>query len=280
MAASPMPSGSGGGGGGGGVLAVVLARGSGAPREAGRRGGTRRAGRARRPSANPRGTTATSSGVWFSNIRSLASRYASKEPCRSRWSGSRLSRTAMRGRKLSMSSSWKLESSQTTRRRPADGRRRDRRAGARRCRRPPPGARSAEDGAEQLARRRLPVRAGDPEHRLREEPRAELDLAPDGDAAARAPRARAATPRVPRALDDELDGVEQRLLLLSEANFDAVGAKPARVQLWGPVDADDYARLAARGRGPPPAPSARGRGRVPAAGRVSTARRSGRKSKK
>ena len=34
-------------------------------------------------------------------------------PCRSRWSGSRLRSTAIRGRKLSTSSSWKHESSQT-----------------------------------------------------------------------------------------------------------------------------------------------------------------------
>ena len=54
-----------------------------------------------------------SSAVWFSKIRSFASRYASNVPCRSRWSGSRLSSTAIRGRNSWTSSSWKLDSSQT-----------------------------------------------------------------------------------------------------------------------------------------------------------------------
>src|SRR5581483_9852896 len=62
----------------------------------------------------PRGTTAVSSAPWFSKMRSFAARYASKLPCRSRWSGSRLTSTATRGRSVRMSSSWKLESSQTT----------------------------------------------------------------------------------------------------------------------------------------------------------------------
>ena len=59
---------------------------------------------------------------------------ASKSPCRSRWSGSRLSSTAIRGRKRSTSSSWKLESSQTIQSPPVRGQR-ARSARCRGCRR-------------------------------------------------------------------------------------------------------------------------------------------------
>ena len=63
---------------------------------------------------NARGTTAVSSAPCRSKMRSFTSAYASKEPCRSRWSGSRLRRTATRGRSVSTSSSWNDESSHTT----------------------------------------------------------------------------------------------------------------------------------------------------------------------
>src|SRR5262249_37252808 len=60
-------------------------------------------------------STAQSAGVWFRKIRALASRYAAKLPCRSRWSGVTLSTAATRGWKTSVVSSWKLDTSHTTR---------------------------------------------------------------------------------------------------------------------------------------------------------------------
>ena len=53
-----------------------------------------------------------SPGSWFSKMRSLQRRYSSKLPCRSRWSGVAFRSTPTRQRRVSMSSSWKLESSQ------------------------------------------------------------------------------------------------------------------------------------------------------------------------
>ena len=63
----------------------------------------------------------------------------------------------------------------------------------------------AEDGAEELRRGRLPVRPGDAENRIRKESRAELDLAPDGQATR--PRAlhEHRLTRDSRALHDEID---------------------------------------------------------------------------
>ena len=64
---------------------------------------------------------------------------------------------------------------------------------------------SAEDGAEELRRGRLAVRPGDAENRIRKEPRAELDLAPDRNATR--PRAlhQHRLTRDSRALHDEID---------------------------------------------------------------------------
>ena len=91
---------------------------------------------------------------------------------------------------------------------------------------------------EQLARRRLAVRPGDAEDRVRKQPRAELDLAPDGYP----PRSRGHDERrfawYPWALDHSLDGVEQSLLLGPEMEFDAGLRKPAHIQVLRGVDAD------------------------------------------
>ena len=175
---------------------------------------------------NPRGTTATSSPVWFSKIRSFAARYASKLPCRSRWSGSRLSSTAIRGRKRSTSSSWKLESSQTTHssaRHVADElaqRRADVAGGAR-----------AEHRAEQLGRRRLPVRAGDAEDRVRQQPRRQLDLAPDRDPPLARGRDERRLARHARALDEHLDAVEQgEILVVAERPVGGDDLRPTRLE--------------------------------------------------
>ena len=80
----------------------------------------------------------------------------------------------------------------------------------------------AEDRAEELDGRRLPVRPRDAdEPRVGEKPVAELDLAPDGDL----PFARGAHEGVllghPGALDDELDAIECRwVVVVSEPAID------------------------------------------------------------
>ncbi len=56
--------------------------------------------------------TAVSPSRWFSRMRSLQRVYSARLPCRSRWSGVTFRITATRQRSRSMSSSWKLESSQ------------------------------------------------------------------------------------------------------------------------------------------------------------------------
>ena len=105
----------------------------------------------------------------------------------------------------------------------------------------------AEDRAEQLGRRRLPVGAGDADEACAcgQQPIAELDLAPDGNAA----RARTADERRlgrnARALDDQFDSLEQRLLLRSESEFDAEAVEPAGVDVGRAVRRDDL--NAARG---------------------------------
>ena len=97
----------------------------------------------------------------------------------------------------------------------------------------------AEDLAQELAGRRLAVRPGDPEERVRQEARAELDLAPDGHA----PRARGGhegyLARDTGALDQQVHVVDERGVLRAQDDFDAVLAKPPGVQLVVPVDADD-----------------------------------------
>ena len=185
------PRGTGRGGRRGGVLAVVRARDA---RLGGQRVVARRTRRdaLRRERPKPRGTTAVSSAPAARRCGASRRAYASKVPWRSRWSGSRLRSTATRGRSVSTSSSWNDESSHTTH---ASGEAAPTSDVSGRPTLPatstgrPAGA---EDRAEQLGRRRLAVRAGDAEDRVREEPRAELDLAPHGDAA----RARAATSSV------------------------------------------------------------------------------------
>ena len=132
-----------------------------------------------------------------------------------------------------MSSSWKLETSQTTTspgsilpvevaQRTADV----------------AGHRRAEHHAEQLARRRLPVRPGDADDRVREQPRAELDLAPDGNPAGARSRDERRLAGHSRALDQCLDAVEQTLLLGPEMEFDAGLGKPAHVDVRRRIDSD------------------------------------------
>ena len=111
----------------------------------------------------------------------------------------------MRGLKVSTSSSWKEESSQTIQ---ASGASRadergqrtadvagdlDRLSGG------------AKDRAQELARRRLAVRPGDAEDRVRQEARTELDLAPDGDRTLARALDQQRLTRDSRALHDEID---------------------------------------------------------------------------
>ena len=99
------------------------------------------------------------------------------------------------------------------------------------------GHRRAQHEAKPLRRRRLPVRAGDSEDRVRQQPGRELDLAPDGDAllARRGDDRRLA--RNARTLDDHTDSLEQRKIEVV-AKF-AVGADdlhPAPLERRGGSD--------------------------------------------
>ncbi len=65
-----------------------------------------------------------------------------------------------------------------------------------------------EHRAEQLARRRLAVGAGDADQPGRQQPVAELDLAPNRDLARASSRHERGSSRHARALDDEFDIIE------------------------------------------------------------------------
>ena len=98
----------------------------------------------------------------------------------------------------------------------------------------------AENCAEELGRRCLPVRSGhaDEARPGREEPVAELDLAPERDAASVRGGGQRRISRHAGTLDDEVHTLEQRLLLPSEVDFDARVAEPPRVDAWGAVGGD------------------------------------------
>ena len=97
-----------------------------------------------------------------------------------------------------------------------------------------------EDRAEQPCRRRLPLRAGDPDDGVSvQEAVAELDLAPEGKCAGPRSGDRRRARRDPGALDDELDTLQQDFLLVAEADFDAGRGKPARVGVGRAVGGDD-----------------------------------------
>ena len=161
----------------------------------------------------------------------------------------------------------------------------DRRAGLDLARRRPVSARptfpatstrrpaAREDRAEQLGRRRLPVRARDADQRVAgEQPVAELDLAPDRDAARTRSRGERRRSRHARALDDELDTLEQRLLLRSETNFDAGRRRACPRRRPASGRPRRPRRRAARARVRPPGRSGRARARAPAAAATPRAR--------
>ena len=138
-----------------------------------------------------------------------------------------------------MSSSWKLESSQTIHvsseiepSRPVSGRPDVAGHGHRTAGGP-------EHFAQELARRRLAVRSGDPEQRIREDPGAELDLAPDGDSARARGGNEGGLARNAGALDQQVHVVDEHGVLRAQDDFDAALAKPPGVELAVSVDADD-----------------------------------------
>ena len=97
----------------------------------------------------------------------------------------------------------------------------------------------SKDGAEQLARRRFPVRPGHPDDGVREQARAELHLAPDGEAARACGGREGCLARDSGALHQQVHAVKERGVHRAEDDFDARLAKPPHVEALVPVHADD-----------------------------------------
>ena len=97
----------------------------------------------------------------------------------------------------------------------------------------------AQDLTQERRRGRLPVRPRDGEDRVRQEPRAELELVPDGYAACASARDQRCVAPDPGTLHHQIDPLQQRLLLASEMDFDAFRAEPSRIQHLVRVEADD-----------------------------------------
>ena len=99
-------------------------------------------------------------------------------------------------------------------------------------------ARRAEHRAQQLSGRRLAVRSCDPDDRVSKQAEAELDLAPDRNPARTRSRCERRLPGHARALDEQLDVVQQAFLLSPEVDFDACLGKPPGVEVLRTIDAD------------------------------------------
>src|SRR5207237_519367 len=84
--------------------------------------------------------------------------------------------------------------------------------------------------------RRLAVRARDADEGVAEQAKAELDLAPDGNAASAGGRRQRRLPRYAGALDEQVDSLEQTFLLRPRVHFDAGLGKPPAVDLRRPVE--------------------------------------------
>ena len=138
-----------------------------------------------------------------------------------------------------MSSSWKLDSSHTIQAssatapsRPVSGR-------------PTfPATATGRPAARKISPRSshvvvLPFVPVTPSSGLRQEARAELDLAPDGHAASPRGGHEGYLARDTGALDQQVHVVDERGVLRAQDDFDAVLAKPPGVQLGVPVHADD-----------------------------------------
>jgi hypothetical protein len=98
---------------------------------------------------------------------------------------------------------------------------------------------SAQHDSEELARRRLPVRAGDAEDRVVEQPRAQLDLAPDGNTTLSSGRDERRVGRYPWALDQDVHSLQQRVLVCPQPNFDAGRREPPHIHVLVLVDGED-----------------------------------------
>ena len=105
---------------------------------------------------------------------------------------------------------------------------------------------SVEHGAEQRGRRRLAVRPGDADDRVREQAGSELDLGDDGDAELTRSHNRRRLGRDAGALDDELDTEEERVAPLTDEDL---AVDPADVEIAPGVVADDVAATGVEGGG-------------------------------
>ena len=188
-----------------------------------------------RPS--PRGTTFTCAR---SKIRSFASRYASNVPWRSRWSGVEVEQHGHLAReRLDV---LELEARQLAHdpRAGLDGERHLAERSVLVAGEHGVFARGGEHGAEQPDGGRLPLRAGDPDHRVAgQEPPAELDLAPERNAARQRRRGERRAHRNAGALHHQIDSRQHRLLLRPEAQFDIRAREPPGVGVGRAVGDDD-----------------------------------------
>ncbi len=98
-----------------------------------------------------------------------------------------------------------------------------------------------EDRTEELGCRRLPVRAGHAQDGVRQQARAELDLAPDGHIALAGGLDELRVLRHSRALDDELNLVQDSKVVLAASHLDARVRESLGVHL-GAIDADHLDR--------------------------------------
>ena len=198
--------------------------------------------------------------------------YASSEPWRSRWSGWRFVRTATRAG----ASARPRAGTTTARRRPTRPRRRPcrraTRAAGRCCRRPRPSTPPRRDRAQQRGGGRLPVRPCDAEDRVGEEARAELDLRDHHDPARPGRHDGRRLVRHARALDDELDAVEQRIGPFAERDV----RRQLRDVQRGIGVVGDHLGTGAAGPARPRAPIARARRRGHDRGAASRRNRRGR----
>ncbi len=114
----------------------------------------------------------------------------------------------------------------------------------------------SHDRADQLGRRRLPVRARDAHVGLTDQAGSELDLAPHREAPMPRGGDEGGLARDPGAFHEELHVFQERAVVVrAQSNFDACAAKPSGVEARVSVDADD----------PHAAAGERERGRLPGA---------------
>ena len=113
-----------------------------------------------------------------------------------------------------------------------------------------PPTRADEGQAGEARRRALPVGAGDRDHGTAEQPRGDLDLAPDRNAAAEGRRQERHVARDPGTRDDEVDAAEQIEALLAEPQLDARPGVGGDAELRRPPPVGGPHADAARREGP------------------------------